>query len=129
MSRQSSKNLQGSSDHPDIIVEPSGIDADSDADDIYMDEPTEIPPPPPTAPQQAVSPSKRNKTPKRTVAIETEWEDAEFDRRYDLTPLEGLDTNRRSSTPTTPSYTIDPWEVALEKKAQQERASRDAEEE
>jgi hypothetical protein len=102
------------SSNPKIVMEADdGASNDSSDVDIYIDEPTELPPPLPSpAPQQNASRSKGG--PKRanvTTSFETEWNDADHERQYDLTPLGEKNTNRRSA----PSYSIDPWENARAK--------------
>jgi hypothetical protein len=103
--------------------ENSASDDSSDVD-IYIDEPTEIPPPPSPAMsmQQNASPSKRSSKGSNgnraivTSEFEMEWNDADHERQYDLTPLGEKNTNRRSARSTpTPSYSIDPWENARAK--------------
>jgi hypothetical protein len=112
------KKTSRSTSNPKIVMEADdGASDDSSDVDIYIDEPTELPPVLPSPPpQQNASPSKRNKGgPKRAIVtanFETEWNDADHERQYDLTPLGEKNTNRRS---TAPSYSIDPWENARAK--------------
>jgi hypothetical protein len=105
-----------------IVMETDDAASDDSSDvDIYVDEPTEVPPPPTPPPQQIASPSKRSKAPTRG----TEWNDADHDRQYDLTPLGEKSTNRRTHR-SAPSYSIDPYEVTRAKEIARAEKEREA---
>jgi hypothetical protein len=109
-----------------VMETDDASDASSDVD-VYLDEPKELPPPTSPPPQQRALQSKRSKTPKRatTSSIHTEWIDAIHEKKYDLTPLGEKSTNRCSS-PSTPSYSIDPYEVTRAKEIARVEKEKDA---
>jgi hypothetical protein len=108
--------------------------------DVYLEEPTEIVELPPRATtQRSASPSMRSRASKRVTAtaaasIEKEWNDtnADYDRKYDLTPLEGEKNTNRRTHQSAASYSIDPWESARAKaiaRAEKEQEAADGDQE
>lgn len=112
-------------------METSGASDDSSDVDIYLEEPMEIPQPPP---HRSASPSMRSRAPKRatpTAVDEEEWNDAnaDHDRKYDLTPLGEKNTNQRTIR-SARSHSIDPYEVTRAKeiaRAEKEQEAADDE--
>jgi hypothetical protein len=106
------------------MIDPDPDSSDDSDSGVYLDEeirsPPRSPPQPPQTPKnysasKASSASKRSKASRRSTntSIDTSWQDPELDRQYDLTPLGEKSTNR--SIRTTPSYSIDPYEVTRAK--------------